>query len=103
MSLQLRLEPSKWGRGCCGPTTCGAVGTVEESGRLTGLGLVPPDGPLVATGGREREQMTMGQLIRECLFCGPFSGGVAEDSLFHIPGLAQAEGGFQFRGLWGTA
>ena len=41
----------------------------------------------------------MGQLIRECLFCGPFSGGVAEDSLFHIPGLAQAEGGFQFRGL----
>ena len=45
----------------------------------------------------------MGQLIRECLFCGPFSGGVAEDSLFHIPGLAQAEGGFQFRGLWGTA
>ena len=49
LSLQLRLEPSRWGRGCCGPTTCGAVGTVEESGRLTGLGLVPPDGPLVAT------------------------------------------------------
>ena len=24
-------------------------GTVEESGRLTGPGLVPPDGPLVAT------------------------------------------------------
>ena len=49
LSLQLRLEPSRWGWGCCGPTTCGAVGTVEESGRLTGLGLVPPDGPLVAT------------------------------------------------------
>ena len=32
-----------------GSTTCGAVGTGEESGRLTGLGLVPPDGPLVAT------------------------------------------------------
>ena len=45
----------------------------------------------------------MGQLIREGLFCGPFSEGVAEDGLFHIPGLAQAEGGFQFRGMWGTA
>ena len=33
-----------------GSTTCGAVETVEESGRLTGLELVSPVGPPV--GGR---------------------------------------------------
>ena len=31
-----------------GSTTCGAVGTIEESGRLMGLGLVPPVGPPLA-------------------------------------------------------
>ena len=33
-----------------GSTTCGAVGTIEESGRLMGLGLVPPVGPPLAAG-----------------------------------------------------
>ena len=41
MSLPLMLEPAGVGAGV-------GFGTVEESGRLTGLGLVPPDGPLVA-------------------------------------------------------
>ena len=39
-----------WGAGGvgCSSTTYGAVWTVEESRRLTGLGLVPPVVPLVA-------------------------------------------------------
>ena len=39
-----------WGAGGvgCSSTTYGAVWTVEESRRLTGLGLVPPVGPPVA-------------------------------------------------------
>ena len=36
------------GGGRRSPTTCGAVGTIEESGRLIGLGLIPQVGPLVA-------------------------------------------------------
>ena len=52
MSLQLRLEPVGWVGGGGGAAlqlyNLWSFGTVEESGRLTGPGLVPPDGPLVA-------------------------------------------------------
>ena len=49
-NLQLRLEPAPGvgGQEVGGSTTCGAVGTVEESGRLIGLGLVSPVGLPVA-------------------------------------------------------